>query len=296
MNVPRAFVKNFTDLNGDAGKVWLEQLPQMIKRLEQRWNMKVLEHFPNLTYNFVAPAVRDNGVPVVLKLGFPEELELEAKTLRAYDGDGAVRLLEHDPKVEAMLLEKLEPGEPLPHFMNNEENTRVTAVLLKRLWRKVNSEHFRTLDSWTRALHETHEKYQRDKSFKYFPLLHKAVQLYQEHRHSEQFLLHADLHHDNILTAKREPYLSIDPKGIVGAKGFDIGTFLINPVDLLLGFSEAGKIHQERVHIFSEMLSMTREEVEAWGFIFAVLSGCWRIGEHSEGWDEAMRAPIMLYA
>ena len=126
MNLPVVFVKNFSDLNGDKGKIWLEQLPQMIRHLEQQWNIQVLGHFSNLTYNFVAPAVRHDGTSVVLKLGFPEELELEANALRTYNGDGAVRLLEHDPNVEAMLLEKLEPGNSLPRFTNNEENTRIT--------------------------------------------------------------------------------------------------------------------------------------------------------------------------
>jgi streptomycin 6-kinase len=299
VNLPENFVKTFTDLTGDKGKVWLEQLPQTIKRLEQTWRIKVLEHFSNLSYNFVAPAVRHDGTPAVLKIGFPGELSvsLEANALRAYAGDGAVRLLEHDPSIEALLLERLEPGESLPHFSNNEENTRITATLLKRLWRTVeNPADFCNLDSWTRKLHQMHETHKANKTFKYLPLLDKAVQLYKEHRSSEQVLLHADLHHDNILIAQREPYLAIDPKGILGVKGFDVGTFLVNPFDALVTLPNVKDIHKERIAIFSEMLDLTHEEVEAWGFIFSVLSGCWVVGDHGEGWDEAMRVPMTLYS
>lgn len=78
MKLPKRFVKIFTDLYDNEGKVWLEHLPQTIKQLEGQWNIQVQEHFSNLTYNFVSPAIRHDGTPVVLKLGFPEELELES--------------------------------------------------------------------------------------------------------------------------------------------------------------------------------------------------------------------------
>jgi streptomycin 6-kinase len=299
VELPKTFVKNFTDLTGGEGKVWLEQLPNLISSLEQHWNIRVGKHFSNLSYNFVAPATRNDGTPAVLKIGFPGELSvlLEANALRVYAGDGAVKLLGHDSSAEALLLERLEPGESLPHFSNNEENTRITATLLKRLWRKVdNSQDFRNLDSWTRELHQMYEKHRHDKTFKYLPLLDKAVQLYKEHREGEQVLLHADLHHDNILTAQREPYLAIDPKGILGVKGFDVGTFLVNPFDALVTLPNVIEIHRERIAIFSEMLDMTQEEVNTWGFIFSVLSGCWVVGEHGDSWDEAMQVPMLLYS
>ena len=44
----------------------------------------------------------------------------------------------------------------------------------------------------------------------------------------EPVLLHGDLHHYNILSAEREPWLAIDPKGIVGAAEFDVCAFLRN--------------------------------------------------------------------
>jgi streptomycin 6-kinase len=296
MELPEKFRKIFTDLYEHEGEVWLEHLPQTISKLEQTWDVHVQKHFANLSYNFVAPAVRSDGTNVVLKLGFPEELTLEANALKAYAGDGSVKLLEHEPTLEALLLERLEPGEPLPNKTENEANTRITATLLKRLWRKVeNPAVFRSLDSWMRALRHAYDEHKVNKSFRYFPLLDKAVHLYQELRTDEHVLLHADLHHDNILTAQREPYLVIDPKGIVGEKGFDAGTFLINPVDVLITLPEVEKIHRERVAIFSEMLLIPEQEVEAWGFVFAVLSACWTVGDHGENWDEAMRVAALLY-
>jgi streptomycin 6-kinase len=49
-------------------------------------------------------------------------------------------------------------------------------------------------------------------------LLEEAETLFAELNASmaEPFLLHGDLHHENILAAEREPWLAIDPKGVVG--------------------------------------------------------------------------------
>jgi streptomycin 6-kinase len=43
-----------------------------------------------------------------------------------------------------------------------------------------------------------------------------------------EVLLHGDLHHFNILSARREPWLCIDPKGMRGHPGYEVGPFLLN--------------------------------------------------------------------
>ena len=44
----------------------------------------------------------------------------------------------------------------------------------------------------------------------------------------EPMLLHGDLHHYNILAAERQPWLAIDPKGVVGDPVYETGVFLYN--------------------------------------------------------------------
>jgi streptomycin 6-kinase len=46
---------------------------------------------------------------------------------------------------------------------------------------------------------------------------------------TDQVVLHGDLHHDNVLRAEREPWLAIDPHGVVGDPGFEVGAMLYNP-------------------------------------------------------------------
>lgn len=42
-------------------------------------------------------------------------------------------------------------------------------------------------------------------------------------------VLHGDLHHDNVLRADREPWLAIDPHGLLGDPGYEIAPVLYNP-------------------------------------------------------------------
>ena len=44
----------------------------------------------------------------------------------------------------------------------------------------------------------------------------------------QNLVLHGDLHHYNILSAEREPWLAIDPKGIVGEPEYEAAAFLRN--------------------------------------------------------------------
>lgn len=146
-----------------------------------------------------------------------------------YQGEGIVRLIASDLEIAALLLERLEPGVSRWHAQDDEASTRIAAGLMKRLWRPVpDPANWRSLDSWLQALTTPAVPAVTELPTR---LLDKAQRLVQERLESTPpVLLHADLHHDNILSAAREPYLAIDPKGIVGDAGYDVGPFLINPM------------------------------------------------------------------
>ena len=282
MNLPPTLVRNLHDVHEDAAP-WLGSLDDHIRACEKRWNIRVGEPFPNLSYHVVAPAVGADGAPYALKLSLPnDELSLEAAALEFYGGDGMVKLIAHAPEVQALLLERLTPGVSLWSTDDDDEATRIAATLLQRLWRPVPEEHpFRPLQSWTRALPKYLEAHPQDNG----PLPHALVDranglLNDLLPTSEPVLLHADLHHDNILTASREPYLAIDPKGIIGPRGYDVGSFLMNPIPELATRPNLSRILSRRVSIFGEILGMEAAEVAAWGFVNAVLSACWHVEDH----------------
>ena len=279
MQLPAALIRKLHDVHDDAGP-WLAALPETLARLEATWKVRITGLVPQLSYNLVAYAERDDengvGTPCILKLSPPsDDLIREGEALVGYGGDGICRLLGRDDAVSALLLERVLPGTSLQELWTPEADdlhTRVTAELMGRLWRPVEEPNpFRPLQSWARALYD-------DYSLSVpAPLRERAQRLLLElGPDRDPVLLHADLHHGNVLTAAhepREPYRAIDPKGIVGARGYDVGTYLLNPVQATS--AELIKLLPRRLEVFGEMLGLERRELAAWGFVHAVLSACW---------------------
>lgn len=67
-------------------------------------------------------------------------------------------------------------------------------------------------------------------------------------------LLHGDLHQDNILAVAREPWLAIDPKGLVGEPAYEGGSLLRNPQDQLLALPDPKPLLARRVAQLADAL------------------------------------------
>jgi streptomycin 6-kinase len=93
----------------------------------------------------------------------------------------------------------------------------------------------------------------------------------------EERVLHGDLHHDNIVSAERAPWLAIDPKGIVGDPGFETAAFMNNPLGRMESWSDPARYFLRRADILAERLEYPRERILGWTFIQAILSVCWEL-------------------
>lgn len=111
----------------------------------------------------------------------------------------------------------------------------------------------------------------------------------------EQVLLHGDLHHWNILSATRQPWLAIDPKGVIGEREYDTGAILRNPWGKRFAFQELKSIQSRRVDILCEMLAFDRERVLGWGKAQAVLSAWWSVEDEGSSWEPALAYAEALY-
>jgi streptomycin 6-kinase len=287
MELPSSFIKTLHDIHEDAAP-WLESLPSLLDTLEKRWSIRTFRDtakLPRLSYNVVMFAEGIDGTPYVLKMSpISDEFTREIAAIKVYNGQGIARLIQSDETIAAMLLERLEPGVSLWTMPDNEA-THITASLLKKLWRPVNEPHdFRTLESWAQALLD----YRGSELPKVY--VDKARGLLRELLPTpEPVLLHGDLHHDNILSATREPYLAIDPKGLVGNKVYDLAPSLVNPdAPVLATKPELQKILERRIAIFSELLGFDRREITTWGFVHTLLATIWTIEDHGEGWQSGL--------
>lgn len=134
---------------------WLRTLPDLLEQLAARWSLTLDSHFPAVIINYVAPATRADGTPCVLKVSrYLDDTLNEIAALRLWDGDGAARLIESDPEIGALLIERLDPGTMLVETAEADDAaaTGIAADLLRQLWRPVPDGHgLRPLESWCDA-------------------------------------------------------------------------------------------------------------------------------------------------
>jgi streptomycin 6-kinase len=300
VKIPTAFSQCVKELHGPTGTEWLDLLPSTLDELAQRWSLTLSPPFEPLSYNYVMPALRADGRPVVLKVGVPNpELSTEIEALRVFDGRGSVMLLEADPERGALLLECLEPGEALTILDDDEKATSIAVDVMQQLWREVPTEHpFPTVAKWAEGLKRLRRTF--DGGCGPFPedLVEKAEASFKDLLADphQSVLLHGDLHHGNILTAEREPWLSLDPKGIVGEAAYEVGAFLRNPMPQLLLQPDPDQLLARRVDQMAEGLGFDRERLLRWGIAQAVLSAWWSYEDHGHGWEPAITCARYLTA
>jgi streptomycin 6-kinase len=276
-------VQRLIDVYGDVGREWVAVFPALLERVRRRWGLTLGETFDYVGYAYVVRAELPDGTPAVLKLAPPEkELVSEIVALRHYNGEGICRLIDADETEVALLLERLEPGATLSTLGDDVAATEIAANVMRRLFKTLPPGHaFPTLDQWGQAFHRVREKYNGGCGAFPADLFQPAFDLYFSLCTSspEPVLLHGDLHHYNILSATREPWLAIDPKGLAGDPAFDVGPYLYNCIE---GVDDLREYTLRRIGQFSDILGIDRQRLLAWGFAEALLSRLWNFEDNGE--------------
>jgi streptomycin 6-kinase len=247
-------------------------------RLQTRaadWNVTVEEtrETPSSLLGFCRRA----GVRVVLKITKTSGDESHSgKVLRAFAGDGAVRVCESE--TDAVLLERLEPGHDLVDLVrrgNDDEATTILAQVIGKLAHHDAPAGTPTVADWGRGfdryLESNDQQLPRE-------LVHKARTVYQDLTSSQgtTMLLHGDLQHYNVLFDNERGWVAIDPKGVVGELEYEVGALLRNPVELPELYKDTA-IFNRRLEILCDLLPLDHSRVLNWFFAQSVLSTIWNI-------------------
>jgi streptomycin 6-kinase len=290
VGLPQAFSRRVVGAFGVPGADWLRRLPSILDDISSRWSIALGDPFADMQYNYVAPAVRDDGAEAVLKIGvLRRELTAEIAALRAFNGCGAVQLLDAEPELGALLLERLRPGEAVLHLEDDEAATRSALRVMRRLWTSgLPEDGFPTVAEWAQGLRRLRDRF--DGKTGPFPrsLVERAEASFREllASMSEPTLLHGDLHHWNILSAEREPWLAIDPKGVIGEPAYEVGAWLRNPFPDILSLPNPVSLLARRVDQFVEGTGFVRDRIVAWAFAQTVLSAWWSFEDSDGDWKD----------
>lgn len=268
----------------DKGKVWVSNLPALIQYFSNKWQLQDLKPFDNLTYSFVATAYSSlYKSPAVLKMMVSnEELLNEQNALQHYQGNGCVELLDSEIDKGAILIEAVLPGAPLSTMfpVNDDRATNTAIETMKKLHRipilEKDVAHFPSINNWLSLLEQFNDPRIPSDSLKRAKEYSKSLLSTQ----SDLYLLHGDLHHQNILLNNNHEWIVIDPKGIVGEFAFEVGAFLRNPFINLLEQTNAHEIINNRLHLFANGLQMNYERLLDWGYVQSVLTACWAIEDN----------------
>jgi streptomycin 6-kinase len=260
----------------DERRAWMADLPRTLADAAARWSLEVGRPFqPGGDGSYVAPARTSGGTAVVLELGWVhDEARDEAAGLRVWDGAGAVRVLDAsaEGRTSALLLEACEPGTPLSLLADPAEQDVVIAGLLQRLWLEPPRGHgFRPLAEMCADWADRAAQVAGEASL-------AGLELFRSLPASapRTVLLSTDLHHGNVLAARREPWLMIDPKPYVGDPTYDVLQHMINFPDRLaddpVAFAErmAGLLDLDAVRLLAWLYARCVLESPSWPELAAI--------------------------
>lgn len=269
VDVPRELVESVT---GFFGPAWARELPALARRQFALWGLRQTGEPMHGAVALVIPVERADGGPAVLKLQ-PQDSETEGEpvALRAWDGDGAVRLLEYDPGSAAMLLESLDAGrrlddEPLDKALE------AIGGLLARLGSHPAPEGLRGLGPVARDIAERgRAKIDRVESV-WRPVYERWAATAEEMAAQPgDRLLHWDLHYENVLAplegspaARRGSWLAIDPKPLAGDPGFELLPALRNRWVEAEETGDPVRATRRRFDLLTEATGIDRERARAW--------------------------------
>ncbi|MFL1504950.1 aminoglycoside phosphotransferase family protein [Pseudomonas sp. O64] len=254
----------------------------MFERYLQSWNLTV-DGDPVVTPGSHLLPVRWQGRPAMLKMAHTAEEQLGGRLMSWWAGEGAAQVYAHDDTV--LLMERaIGPGSLMRMALNGQDDqaSQIACATVARLHASRPSPppglvplqtRFQSL--WTAA--DDNGGVLRDCAAMARALL-AAPQ--------DVVVLHGDIHHDNILDFGARGWLAIDPKRVIGERGYDYANLICNP-DLPTCHDPLRFTRQ--VEVIAQAANLARPRLLQWVLAHAGLSAAWFLED-----GERQRAAIGL--
>ncbi|MFC2037594.1 aminoglycoside phosphotransferase family protein [Chloroflexota bacterium] len=278
MEIPEYFVKNASRQFGQKGPEWVRQLPWLLSRCLSKWHLENCVPVEGLSINLVCFATSRMHGDVVLKIEGPHsERYTEMLALQRFGGRYACECLKVDYEMGAILLERLVPGRKLRSVSDRQTQLEVgTGLMLQLPCPLEDAGGFPHYTDWMeRAFQKTQQEYRPGAEVA--SLMDAASELVAATNPDTwpSFLLHGDLHHDNILESSGGVWKVIDPQGVIGAPFLESARFIQNHV---MGADhtpmDKGQLDQAVAYV-AERMGETKHRIATALFVDHLLSMCW---------------------
>ncbi|MFD0899949.1 aminoglycoside phosphotransferase family protein [Actinomadura sediminis] len=270
IEVPDVFARGTVEREGPVGAAWLADLPGIVGELLESWDCVPDGAVTHGRVAVIVPVKRPAGTGV-LKVSFPHPGNVhEPDALAAWGGRGAVLLRARDDGRFAMLLERARAS-TLAEVEDGDEVAAVAGRLARRLAVPARPGLPRLRDraeEWAARLRVDAAELPHTMPR---AVVDAAVATVRElARDQPETIVHGDLHAGNILRAEREPWLAVDPKGVVGDPAYDGGTLLKARALALLGADDPHRAVRRFLDVFAEAAELDRDRVRRWAQLHAV--------------------------
>jgi streptomycin 6-kinase len=283
--VPADTVAGFLWADRESGIKWAHALPEVLSAWLDRWRITLEPELPHHSMNLVLFGTSELHGPVVIKTSPPhKEITAEIDALRVHDSPHVVQIIDADPTVSIMLQRRLLPGTTMRSQVMSRRLTEYDAAeiatrLMREYWIDPPAgAPFIRLHEWFRALYDYLDRHPTGGGRLNHRNVVFAIQAANEllTTQREQVTLHGDLHHDNILRDDERGWTIIDPKGLVGERGYDIGQWMVNPIGVDR-HPDLPRLTNDRLDWFADLLGIERYRLWQWAMVQTVLGDCWNL-------------------
>lgn len=220
--------------------------------------------------------MRRGDVPAQIKVAFEDEERRGAELMVWWGGEGSARVLAHEGN--ALLMERAAGAASLVEMVRqgrDDDASRIICDVTARLHaaRTPSGPVLVPLTSWFRELEFA--------ALRYGGVLGRAAVVARELLKDPQraTVLHGDVHHASILDFGARGWLAVDPKGLLGEKGFDFANIFCNPD--LETVVVPGRLARQ-ASIVAEAAGLDYSRLLRWILAYAGLSAAWTLGENEQ--------------
>jgi streptomycin 6-kinase len=198
---------------------------EKLARTLQAWQLSADGNY-FLAGNSLLQAVLSAGRPAMLKIPLSAKDEAGFRLLACWDGKASVNVYRYD--ADALLMERAVGEGSLRQLVldgRGDEANMIVCNVVRQLHAHVCATplNLPPLEDWFQSLITAAEQYGG--------IFHSCQTIAAALLYDPRVIvaLHGDIHYNNILDSQTRGWLAIDPKGVIGERGFDYANLFCNP-------------------------------------------------------------------
>ena len=201
----------------------------VVEKNKDQWELSEITFQQSLSINsLIFYAFSKQYGKVILKILIYND-DKEIMSLIQFQGENFCKLYEYSLEDNVYIMERIIPADTLYESARRDERIKIAGAIFKGLHKPdLPDSTFPTYSEWFEEGKEGTKNRKDCEELRQY--LESAESMLKDicQKYSRNFLLHGDLHHENILKNENGSYTVIDPKGVAGDPVFDLSRFILD--------------------------------------------------------------------